>query len=121
MNLATKRKLKSIFICIVLMAFGLLALKFLPMRLFGNDILFDASMHIVVASFILYVLWFFIDQNKNWEVPYFIFSLVVLLIIGIQRILVNAHNDLGLLMGIVIAIISIVVSRGHYFMNKISF
>jgi len=39
-----------------------------PILIFSQFILFDASMHIVVAMFVLYVLWYFIDQNVNWRV-----------------------------------------------------
>lgn len=116
-----KAKIKSIFICLLSMFLGLLIFKFLPMYLFGKEILFDASMHIVIASFVLYILWFFIDQNKTWRIPYFIFCFAVLLIIGVQRIFVNAHNDVGLLFGIFISIISIGISQWNYLRGKISF
>lgn len=121
MKKSMKRKIESIFICLVMMFFGLLIFKFLPMKLFGNEILFDASMHVVLASFVLYVAWYFVDQNKSWRIPYFIFAVFVLFIIGVQRVLVNAHNDLGLLLGIIISITSIVISDWSYFHNKISF
>jgi len=103
------------------MFFGLLIFKFFPMYLSGREILFDASMHIVVASFILYVLWFFIDQNKTWTTPYFIFCSAVLLIIGVQRILINAHSDVGILLGLIISIISVGISRWRTIRGKISF
>ena len=121
MQKLTKRKIRSLAICLVIMAFLLFLFKFLPMRFFGQDILFDASMHIVVASFVLYLGWFFIDKNKSWKIPYFIFAIFVLLVISIQRISANAHNDIGLLGGVIISIISIVISNWHYFHNKISF
>lgn len=121
MRSLTKRKIRSLIICLVIMAILLFLFKFLPMRFFGDEILFDASMHIVVASFILYLIWFFIDKNKSWKIPYLLFSIFVLFVISIQRLLANAHNDVGLLAGLIISIVSIVISNWHYFHKKISF
>jgi len=103
------------------MALGVLFLKIVPMGIYGNDILFDASAHIIVASFILYFLYFFIDQTKQFRTPYFIISGVVLVIISQQRLLVNAHNDIGLLLGFLVAVISIVVSHWDQINRKIKF
>jgi hypothetical protein len=38
-------------------AVGLILLKYFPMSVWGEDILYDASGHIAIAVFILYVLW----------------------------------------------------------------
>lgn len=93
------------------MVVGLLIFKYLPMYIYGKDILFDASQHIVTASFILYVIYTLIEKNKDWRIPFFIFSLSVLTIISLQRILDNAHNDVGLLLGLLISIVAIILPR----------
>lgn len=103
------------------MFIGLLLFKLLPMGIFGKDIRFDASAHITITIFILYIIWFFIDQNKTWRNTFFIFSLVVLSIVSIQRILVDAHNDIGLLLGLCLSLVAIVSSQKKYFKNKFRF
>lgn len=92
-------------------AAGLLLLKYLPMSIWGDDILFDASGHIAIAVFVLYALWFFIDQNATWRIPYFIFAAAVLVVISFQRIVDNAHNDVGLLLGFALGLVAIGVSQ----------
>jgi membrane-associated phospholipid phosphatase len=62
-----------------------------------------------------------IDQNKTWRIPFFIFSLVVLSIISLQRILVFAHNDIGLLLGFLLGAVAIIASQWQYIRNKIHF
>ena len=121
-NNKTKRQ-KLIFILKagILMSLGLLLFKFLPQQLFGKDILFDASLHLTLAIFILYIFWYFIDQNTKWRIPYIAFSLVIITIISMQRILVNTHNDIGLLLALLISIISIIISRWDYFKGKFNF
>ncbi|MDO8623589.1 MAG: hypothetical protein Q7R52_05055 [archaeon] len=114
-------KIKALFSTALLMGIGLVLFKYIPTYLFGTNILFDASMHIVVASFILYLLYFFVDQNKSWRIYYLIFSLAVLIIISIQRIISNNHNDIGLLFGIVISIVSIMIPRWKELNRKFKF
>jgi hypothetical protein len=103
------------------MALGALIFKFLPMRIYGNDILFDSSAHIITASFCLYVLWFFIDQNKNWRLPYFMFSALILFVISVQRIIANAHNDIGLLMGLLVSLLAIYIAEQKAMKGKFRF
>lgn len=100
---------------------GLLLLKYLPMSIWGRDIRFDASGHIASAIFFLYVAWFFIDQNKSWRLPFFIFSAMVLIVISLQRIVDNAHNDIGLLLGLVLGIVAIGVSQGKTVRKRLRF
>jgi len=121
MNVQDKLKVIRIIASGAIMFIGLFLLKFLPMSLFGEDIKFDASMHIIVACFVLYVGYFFIDQQKSWKTPYFIFCAVVLIIISFQRLLANAHNDIGLILGLVISAISILISNWIYFWKRIDF
>jgi len=102
-------------------AAGLLLFKYLPMSIWGRDILFDASGHIASAIFVLYVLWFFIDQNKQWRTPFFIFAAMVLIVISLQRIIDNAHNDIGLLLGLGLGLFAIGVSRWKIIKKRLKF
>lgn len=103
------------------MALGLLLFKFIPMQLFGENIRFDASFHITATIFCLYVIWFYIDQNKSWRVPFFVFAMLVLSIVALQRLLVDAHSDVGLLAGLAISVGAIMYSRREYFRDKLKF
>ena len=103
------------------MLIGLYLFKWYPMSVYGRDILFDASAHIVFSSFILYVLYFFIDQNKEWRGPFFMFSFAVLMVISFQRIKDNAHNDIGILIGFLIALVSIIIPNLKSIKKKIEF
>ena len=102
-----EEQIQRISIAFTLMACGIFLLKYIPMYIWGTDILFDASLHIVSAFFVLYVLWFFVDQNPRMHFPFFLLSILILYIVAIQRIAVYAHNDVGLLLGLGIALLSI--------------
>tara|TARA_Y100001935_G_C17017614_1_gene366150 strand:+ start:143 stop:502 length:360 start_codon:yes stop_codon:yes gene_type:complete len=117
----TKKQLRDILLVACYILLGLLLLKFIPIYIWGETILFDASMHLSSAIFVLYVCWYFIDQNKEWRIPYLIFSLVVLSIISTQRILVDAHNDIGLLLGLVLGVGAIMLTHRRYFRKKLRF
>lgn len=121
MKFHTKQQLIWIFWTAVLMAIGLILFKYIPMYLYGKDILFDASSHIVWTSWGLYVVWFFVDQKKEWRIPYFILSAGVLIIMGIQRIIAGAHNELGVMLGLVIAGIAIILPRWNEFEKGVRF
>lgn len=121
MNFRKKDQLGKILTSAIFMALGAFFLKILPMRVWGNNILFDASFHIIFFSFCLYVIWFFIDQNKSWRLPFFLFVILILFVVSIQRIIDNAHNDVGLLLGIIISIISIAIAERKNLKNKIVF
>jgi len=114
-----EKKFMSLVLTLIIMAAGLLLLKYLPMDVFGDDILFDASAHITTACFVLYAFYLFIDKNKSWRVPYFVLSLVVLSIISIQRILISAHNDIGLLLGFLLSVFAIIAPRWKELRGKI--
>ena len=116
-----KRQIKSLIICFLIMAFGLIILKFIPMNIFGENILFDASMHITLTIFILYVVWYFIDQNRKWRISYLIFSALVIAIVAADRVLKNAHNEIGLLLAIILSCLAIIISRWDYFKGKLEF
>ena len=102
-----KIKIRHIIFTAVFMTIGILLFKILPEYLYGKEILFDASRHVVVLSFGLYFLYYFIQKRENWKIPYFIFSSMVLGVIAIHRFLEGAHNEYGVLMGFAIAGISI--------------
>jgi len=105
----------------IFMLSGLILLKYIPMFLFGKDIMFDASAHVVFASFILYLFWFFVDQNRNIKIPYLVFSFAILTIISIQRIIRGKHNEIGLILGFLVVVISIVAPRWKYIKNNLEF
>ena len=90
-----------------LMIIGLYLFKYIPMKIWGSDILSDASFHIAFSFFLLYIVWFFIDQNKKWHVPFFVISGVIIAVVSFDRIAATAHNGAGLLLGIVISLVSI--------------
>lgn len=119
--LSVKGKILSLVTAAVIMSLGLILFKFVPMSIFGRDILFDASMHLTVAIFALYVVWYFVDQNKIWRLPFFILAFAVIIIVSVQRIVANAHNDLGLLAGFIISAVAIIISRWKYFRDKFEF
>ncbi|HCJ52247.1 MAG: hypothetical protein A2898_03345 [Candidatus Kerfeldbacteria bacterium RIFCSPLOWO2_01_FULL_48_11] len=100
---------------------GLLLFKYIPMWIWGNDILFDASGHMSLAIFALYVMWFFIDQNKKWRIPYFFFATLILAIIAIHRIITNAHNDVGLLLGLALGMLAIGISHWKEVKKRLEF
>ncbi len=120
-ELSFDEKISSLIIAGVVMALGLALFKFIPMEILGNEILFDASMHITLAIFLLYILWYFIDQNKGWRIPYFIFSFVVIAVVSLQRVVAGNHNDIGLLLGFLISMLAVIISRWGYFRDKFSF
>lgn len=104
---------------IMLILLGLM--KFIPMEVYGKEILFDASAHIALSCYVLYFIWFFIDQNKSWRIPYFMFSLVILTLVAIHRIINFKHNDVGLVLGFLIGVISIIIPRWNELKKKLDF
>jgi hypothetical protein len=121
MKSQTKQKLMWLLLTAVIMIIGLIIFKYIPMYIYGRNILFDASSHMVWTSFALYVIWFFIDKKESWRLPYFIFSAMILAIIGIQRIIVGEHNEIGIMIGLAIAFIAIIIPRWKEFKKGVSF
>jgi hypothetical protein len=103
------------------MAVGLILFKYIPMYIYGNDILYDASSHMAWTTWGLYVLWFFIDQKKSWRIPYFALSAVVLVIMGVHRVVAGEHNEIGVMLGLAIAGIAIIIPRWKEFKGGIQF
>lgn len=117
MKLNQKNRIKKIIYTWLIMAIGLVLFKYIPMYInylkFGtSDILYDASSHIVWTCFGLYFIWlFFIEKNKSLRTPYVILSLVVVFLMGIQRLYAHQHNTFGLMMGLLVAIGGMLVPR----------
>lgn len=114
-----KSQLFKLGIAGLTISIGLILFKFIPMAIWGENIVFDASAHISIAIFVLYVLWFFIDQNESWRIIFFIFAFMVLTIISLHRLIVQAHNDIGLLAGLVIGLVAIGASESNYIKGKL--
>lgn len=114
-------KVKSLIIAALIMIVGMVLFKYVLMEIWGLDILYDASLHLTGTIFVLYVVWYFIDRNETWRIPYFVFAGIVIAVVSIQRIVANAHNDFGLLLALVVSFIAIVVSRRDYFKDKFRF
>lgn len=116
-----KEEIRKIIISGLIILVGLILLKFVPMLAFGENILYDASAHIAIAILVLYFIWFFIDQNKNWRIPFFIFAFMVLTIISLQRIVNYSHNDVGLLLGLILGMIGVGIAEWKKIKNKLKF
>ncbi len=119
--LTKSAKLRTLAVYTLVSAVGLVIFKAIPESLWGSDIQHDASAHIIITVFALYLLWYFIDQNKSWRKPYLVLSLAIVVIVAIQRIFVGAHNEFGVLAGIIIALLAIIFSRWDFFKDKFSF
>lgn len=116
-----KDQIIKILTAALFMGLGALLFKVLPMNIWGSEILFDASFHLILTFLVLYVIWFFIDQNKDWHMLYFIFSALVVFVVAVQRIIDNAHNDAGLLLGLIISLVSIGIAERKSLKNKFKF
>lgn len=116
-----KKQIKWLCWTFVLNVIGLVIFKYIPMQIYEKDILFDASSHIAWTGFGLYFLWFFIDQNKNWRIPYFILSGIILIFMSIQRVLAHQHNEVGVLLGFAVISLAIVIPRWKEFLKGVKF
>ncbi len=117
----TERQIIWIFLTGVIMLTGLILFKYIPMSIYGQNILFDASAHVVWTMFILYFGWFFIDQDKNMRIFYFIISVGILVIISIQRIIAHEHNEVGILLGFLVGSLGILIPRWKEFLRNLEF
>ena len=100
---------------------GLVIFKYIPMSIWGKYILFDASSHVAWTSFGLYVIWFFVDQNKRWRIPYLLLASVILVIMALQRIIAGEHNEIGVLLGFFVAGMAIIIPRWKEFRRGTKF
>jgi len=121
MNQHTQKQIQWICLTFILNSIGLLIFKYIPMYLYGKNILFDASSHIAWTGFGLYFLWFFIDQNKNWRIPYFILSAIILIFMAIQRVIASQHNEIGIILGFFVIGLAIIIPRFKEFKMKLKF
>ncbi len=119
--LAFEEKLKRIAVSGLVMAGGLVLFKFLPQYIWGPDITFDASFHIIFMAFFLHIGWFFIDQVPNWRTPYLIIATGLLIIVAIHRIIEEAHDEFGVMLGIAVAGGAVLVAHWQYFKQHLSF
>lgn len=108
------KNLVKIILVSVFMFVGILVLKFLPMKIFGPDILFDASLHLTATILILYSIWLFIEHEKKNKL-FLIGVIIVTALVSLQRILVQAHDIAGLLGGYFISLASI--GLAEYFVS----
>lgn len=111
MKTINKNDLRKFLMVAMLMALGLILFKYIPMNLYGKNILFDASQHITTTFFLLYVIWFFLPKNKKWKTSFYIFSITALVLVSIQRIIAHAHNPIGLILGVALSLISIFIAE----------
>ncbi len=103
-----KIKFKHIIYTAILSIIGILLFKILPMRLFGENILFDASRHLITLSFGLYFLYYlFIQYRESWKLSYIIFSSMILGVVAVQRIIAGEHDEYGVLLGFAVSAFSI--------------
>jgi len=121
MRFHTKQQIIWIMWTTVIMGIGLILFKYIPMQIYGENILFDASSHMIWTVWGLYVVWFFIDQKKSWRIPYFALCTVILIIMGIQRIVAGEHNEVGIMLGLLIAGLAIAIPRWKEFKEEIKF
>jgi hypothetical protein len=117
----TKQQLEWIFWTTFIIIIGMILFKYIPMHLYGEDILYDASNHVVWTCWGLYVAWFFIDQKKSWRIPYFIIAGGIVIVMSIQRIYAQQHNEIGVMLALVIAAIAIIIPRWKEFEKEIKF
>jgi hypothetical protein len=106
-----RHPVKNILLTGILMALGLIILKYIPMYIWGKNILFDASAHLTITIFILYIGYFFLSRRTNLHPVYFLFCLSAITIVSLQRIISNAHNDIGLLLGLILSTASIAIAN----------
>lgn len=105
------KKIISIFICFFIMVIGLGLFKYLPMQVYGENILFDASAHVVWTSFLLYTFWLVVEKHNKLRIPFFVVAWVVLVAISMERLIIGAHNLIGVALGFGISFIAVAISR----------
>ncbi len=121
MKLHTKQQLLWITYTALLMAIGLILFKYIPQSISGKEILYDASYHVVFIILALYILWFFVDQKKSWRIPFFVFAGALIIIVSLQRVIAQEHNEVGIVLALIIGVFSIIIPRWKEFMGGIKF
>lgn len=121
MRLHTRKQIIWILWTTIIIAIGLILFKYIPMYFYGKDILWDASSHVAWTCWGLYFVWFFVGQKKFWKILYLIFSAAVIIIMSIQRIIANQHNEIGVSLGLVIAALAMIIPRWKEFKKGVKF
>lgn len=121
MQKRAKEQLHKLGIALSITLLGLLLLKYVPMMIFGQKILYDASAHVALTIFVLYGCWFFIDQNKTWRVPFFTVATGITVTVAIQRLIAHEHNEVGILLGMVVALLGIIAAEKELFKKGLKF
>ncbi len=110
-KLGITKKVESLGLAILVMGGGLILFKLIPMLIWGKNILFDASMHVIIASLILYIVYLPIEHNKHLKFSYVLFSIIVLVFVGVQRYSVYEHNLFGIALGLLISFAGILIAK----------
>jgi hypothetical protein len=116
-----KKKIIWVLWTTLIMIIGLFLFKYIPMYLYGENILFDASSHVAWTTWGLYVLWLLVSPKRFWKVFYLLISAVLIVVMAIQRINIGAHNLIGVVLGFVITIIAIAAPRWNEFRKGVYF
>lgn len=107
-----KQKIKLAVWTAAIMFVGLIIFKYIPMAIWGKDILFDASSHVAWTTWGLYAIFLFIiSTKKSWKVPYFIIAGLIIIAMAIQRIIAHEHNLIGVLLGFAVVTSAILIPR----------
>ncbi len=110
MKKENKNNIKKIILTALFMLIFITLLKFLPIKDYGKNIQFDASLHLTITIFIIYSLWLFFKNERNSKL-FFILAIIAVALVSLQRILVQAHNAFGLLSAFLLSIISIILAE----------
>ena len=121
-NLTFEDKITALLACVVVMIIGLLLFKYMPQNYYGSNITFDASGHVTVAIFLLYIGWYFIDQNPaSWRYIYLAFAAAVTAVVAVERFIAGAHDVVGVGLALIISLGGIMISRWTFFRDRIDF
>ena len=115
------QKIKNIIFTGLIMILGLILLKYIPMYIWGKNILFDASAHLTITIFIIYVGYLFIEKSKRLKKYYIPLSMSAITIVAIDRIITNNHNYIGLLLGLFISLLAIYLTNHKKLNGEIKF
>ena len=67
------------------------------------------------------ILLHLLDYVNQREIPYFIFSGVLIIIVSLQRIIAQEHNEVGIILALLIGAVSIIIPRWKEFMGGVKF
>lgn len=110
MKKENKKNVKRLVITAIFIFIFIALLKFIPMDSYGQNIKFDASLHLSATIFILYSLWIFF-WKRNFSKTFLAIAIVSVAVVSFQRIYVGAHDLFGLVSGFLLSAISIVLAE----------